>query len=147
MYAKLYGVIVFINVRTCYHNTRCHGVTSDDHSETVRCLSVTKVSCQFWGGLSVVLAGSLARWPCSALVRSGLASARNKPVVGRYLFRSVFPFTLILLCPLGATQSRPAMCAGSLPACLSLDLQKMAAALCDVMKCCRGFTLQLTFLS
>ena len=76
----------------------------------------------------------LARWLCSTLVRSGLASARNKPVVGRYLFRSVFPFTLILLCPLGATLSRPAMCAGS----LSLDVQKMAA-LCDVMKCCRGF--------
>ena len=56
----------------------------------------------------------LSRRFCSALVRSGqvrsgLVSARNKPVVGRYLFRSVFPFTLILLCPLGATQSRPAM--------------------------------------
>ena len=85
--------------------TTTHGLTSDDHSETVRCLSVTKFSCQFSSCLS--RARSLAVLN-SGQVRSGLASARNKPV-GRYLFRSVFPFTLILLCPLGATQFRPAM--------------------------------------
>ena len=109
--------------------TTTQGLTSDSHSETERCL-LHNFRASFW--LSLLL----ACWLCSTLVRSGLASARNKPVVGRYLFRSVFPLTLILLCPLGATQCRAAMCAGSLP----LDLQKMAA-LCDVMKCCRGFPL------
>ena len=80
---------------------------------------------------SCSLAGSAQLWSGQVWPQR-----ETSQLLGRYLFRSVFPFTLILLCPLGATQSRHAMCAGS----LSLDLQKMAA-LCDIMQCCCGFTL------